>query len=139
MVSRLALGTMTWGRETGEDDAATQLRAYVDAGGTLLLRLPDRYPEEDGPEVLAASGPSHEDLREPAKAAIAGLGLDDALAEAGRDLAHLNGGQQGTVVIHAIDTNGQHRVAAHKPDGPLHYWLWTPEMAKPERRDVAVL
>jgi aryl-alcohol dehydrogenase-like predicted oxidoreductase len=36
MVSRLALGTMTWGRDTDGDDAAAQLRTFVDAGGTLV-------------------------------------------------------------------------------------------------------
>jgi aryl-alcohol dehydrogenase-like predicted oxidoreductase len=36
VVSRLALGTMTWGRDTDEDDAATQLVAFRDAGGTLV-------------------------------------------------------------------------------------------------------
>jgi aryl-alcohol dehydrogenase-like predicted oxidoreductase len=36
VVSRLALGTMTWGRDTDEDEAALQLTAFVDAGGTLV-------------------------------------------------------------------------------------------------------
>ncbi|MGN6599714.1 MAG: aldo/keto reductase [Actinomycetes bacterium] len=35
-VSRLALGTMTWGRDTDEHESADQLRAFLDAGGTLL-------------------------------------------------------------------------------------------------------
>jgi len=35
-VSRLALGTMTWGRDTDEDDASSQLKAFVEAGGTLI-------------------------------------------------------------------------------------------------------
>jgi aryl-alcohol dehydrogenase-like predicted oxidoreductase len=35
-VSRLGLGTMTWGRDTEEDDAAAQLKDFVDAGGTLV-------------------------------------------------------------------------------------------------------
>jgi aryl-alcohol dehydrogenase-like predicted oxidoreductase len=35
-VSRLALGTMTWGRDTDEDDASTQTKAFVEAGGTLI-------------------------------------------------------------------------------------------------------
>ncbi len=35
-VSALGLGTMTWGRDTDEHEAAEQLRAFVDAGGTLL-------------------------------------------------------------------------------------------------------
>ncbi|MGI8578254.1 MAG: aldo/keto reductase [Nocardioidaceae bacterium] len=35
-VSRLALGTMTWGTDTAAYEAQAQLRAFVDAGGTLL-------------------------------------------------------------------------------------------------------
>jgi aryl-alcohol dehydrogenase-like predicted oxidoreductase len=35
-VSRLGLGTMTWGRDTGEDDAGEQLRDFLDAGGDLV-------------------------------------------------------------------------------------------------------
>ncbi|MER5636057.1 aldo/keto reductase [Kitasatospora sp. NPDC002227] len=35
-VSRLGLGTMTWGRDTDEHEAAEQLKAFVDAGGTLV-------------------------------------------------------------------------------------------------------
>jgi aryl-alcohol dehydrogenase-like predicted oxidoreductase len=35
-VSRLGLGTMTWGRDTDADDAAAQLKSYLDAGGNLL-------------------------------------------------------------------------------------------------------
>jgi len=35
-VSRIALGTMTWGRDTDEHEAADQLRAFVEAGGTLV-------------------------------------------------------------------------------------------------------
>ncbi len=35
-VSRLALGTMTWGRDTDEHEAAEQLRFYLDAGGNFI-------------------------------------------------------------------------------------------------------
>ena len=35
-VSRLGLGTMTWGRETDQDEAANQLRDFLNAGGTLV-------------------------------------------------------------------------------------------------------
>jgi aryl-alcohol dehydrogenase-like predicted oxidoreductase len=35
-VSRLGLGTMTWGRDTDEHEAREQLVAFVDAGGTLV-------------------------------------------------------------------------------------------------------
>jgi aryl-alcohol dehydrogenase-like predicted oxidoreductase len=35
-VSRLALGTMTWGRDTDEHEARDQLIAFAEAGGTLV-------------------------------------------------------------------------------------------------------
>ncbi|MEE2037311.1 aldo/keto reductase [Nocardiopsis sp. CT-R113] len=35
-VSRTALGTMTWGQDTSEEEAGQQLTAFVDAGGTLV-------------------------------------------------------------------------------------------------------
>jgi aryl-alcohol dehydrogenase-like predicted oxidoreductase len=35
-VSRMGLGTLTWGRDTDEHEAADQLKAFVEAGGTLL-------------------------------------------------------------------------------------------------------
>jgi len=35
-VSRLGLGTMTWGRDTDADAAAAELEAFVEAGGTLI-------------------------------------------------------------------------------------------------------
>ncbi len=35
-VSRLALGTMTWGRDTDEHEARDQMIAFVEAGGTLV-------------------------------------------------------------------------------------------------------
>jgi aryl-alcohol dehydrogenase-like predicted oxidoreductase len=35
-VSRLGLGTLTWGRDTDAHEAADQLRAFLDAGGSLV-------------------------------------------------------------------------------------------------------
>ena len=35
-VSRLGLGTLTWGRDTGERDAADQLKSFWEAGGSLV-------------------------------------------------------------------------------------------------------
>ncbi|MCX6427927.1 MAG: aldo/keto reductase [Actinobacteria bacterium] len=35
-LTRLGLGTMTWGRDTDEHEAADQCRAYLDAGGNFL-------------------------------------------------------------------------------------------------------
>jgi len=35
-ISRLGLGTMTWGRDTDEHEAAEQLRLFLDAGGNFI-------------------------------------------------------------------------------------------------------
>jgi len=35
-VSRLGLGTLTWGRDTDEHEARDQLKAFAEAGGTLI-------------------------------------------------------------------------------------------------------
>src|ERR1044072_8214814 len=52
-VSRLALGTMTWGRDTEPDDAAAQLKLFLDAGGTLLDTA-DVYGDGDAESVIGA-------------------------------------------------------------------------------------
>ena len=49
-VSRLALGTMTWGRDTDADDAAAQLKTFRDAGGTLIDTA-DVYGDGDAESV----------------------------------------------------------------------------------------
>ncbi len=51
VVSRLGLGTMTWGRDTREDDAAAQLTAFRDAGGTLVDTA-DVYAGGESEQVL---------------------------------------------------------------------------------------
>jgi aryl-alcohol dehydrogenase-like predicted oxidoreductase len=51
VVSRLALGTMTWGRDTDEDDAAAQLVAFTGAGGTLVDTA-DTYVGGESERVL---------------------------------------------------------------------------------------
>ncbi|MEV0595167.1 aldo/keto reductase [Nonomuraea cavernae] len=50
-VSRLGLGTMTWGRDTDADEASAQLRAFMDAGGTLVDTA-DVYTGGDAERVL---------------------------------------------------------------------------------------
>ncbi|NLU66196.1 aldo/keto reductase [Streptomyces sp. HNM0574] len=48
-VSRLGLGTLTWARDTGEREAADQLKHFLDAGGTLV----------DTADVYADGGAEH--------------------------------------------------------------------------------
>jgi aryl-alcohol dehydrogenase-like predicted oxidoreductase len=51
IVSRLALGTMTWGMETEEDDAAAQLLHFHEAGGTLVDTA-DMYGHGKSEQIL---------------------------------------------------------------------------------------
>ncbi|MFC4909426.1 aldo/keto reductase [Actinomadura gamaensis] len=51
VVSRLGLGTMTWGQDTEPDDAAAQLTAFADAGGSLVDTA-DVYSDGDAERIL---------------------------------------------------------------------------------------
>jgi len=51
LVSRLALGTMTWGRDTDRHEARDQLLAFVEAGGTLVDTA-DVYADGQSEEII---------------------------------------------------------------------------------------
>ncbi|HKD98936.1 MAG TPA: aldo/keto reductase [Micromonosporaceae bacterium] len=53
LVSRFALGTMTWGRDTDADDAAAQLKTYVEVGGNLIDTA-DVYADGVAEEIVGA-------------------------------------------------------------------------------------
>jgi len=55
-VSRLGLGTMSWGRDTDADAAASQLEAFVGAGGTLIDTA-NIYAEGDAESILGTLVP----------------------------------------------------------------------------------
>src|SRR2546423_11357248 len=72
LVSRLALGTMTWGRDTAPDDAAAQLKTYVAAGGNLLDTA-DVYGDGEAETViggLLGSAVSRDELLIATKAGL---------------------------------------------------------------------
>jgi aryl-alcohol dehydrogenase-like predicted oxidoreductase len=50
-VSHLALGAMGWGRDCDEDDAALQLKTYLDAGGTMIDTA-DVYVEGESERIV---------------------------------------------------------------------------------------
>ena len=50
-VSRLGLGTMTWGRDTDTHEAADQCRAYIEAGGNFIDTSPI-YGDGDSERVI---------------------------------------------------------------------------------------
>lgn len=51
LVSRLCLGTMTWGRDTDQHEARDQLAAFVEAGGNLVDTA-DVYTDGESERVL---------------------------------------------------------------------------------------
>jgi aryl-alcohol dehydrogenase-like predicted oxidoreductase len=50
-VSSIGLGTATWGRDTDEHEAADQLKAFVEAGGSLIDTA-DTYASGDSERVI---------------------------------------------------------------------------------------
>lgn len=50
-LSRLGLGTMTWGRDTDEHEAAEQCRAFIDAGGNFIDSA-NTYGDGDSERVI---------------------------------------------------------------------------------------
>lgn len=50
-ISRLGLGTMTWGRDTDPHEAADQARAYIEAGGNFLDSA-NHYGDGDSERVI---------------------------------------------------------------------------------------
>jgi len=50
-ISRLGLGTMTWGRDTDTHEAADQARAYIEAGGNFLDSA-NHYGNGDSERVI---------------------------------------------------------------------------------------
>ncbi|WP_460706619.1 aldo/keto reductase [Luteococcus sediminum] len=60
VVSRLGLGTMTWGGDTSAADARAMLRTFVDAGGTLVDTAP-AYGHGVAEKILGKL--THTDLR----------------------------------------------------------------------------
>ncbi|MTE16944.1 aldo/keto reductase [Nocardia aurantiaca] len=81
-VSRLGLATHTWGRETDAEDAAAQLMAFVEAGGTLVDTSP-AYGDGTAQHILGdlLSEIGREDLVLSGSAGYAPI-LSDAAADA---------------------------------------------------------
>lgn len=71
-VSRLGLGTMTWGRDTDEHEAAEQLSLFLEAGGTLLDTAAG-YGDGESERVIGALLATKVDREEVVLATKAGV------------------------------------------------------------------
>jgi aryl-alcohol dehydrogenase-like predicted oxidoreductase len=77
-LSRLGLGTMTWGRDTDEIEAADQCRAFLDAGGNFIDTAPT-YGDGDSERVIGGLIGTLFSRDEVVLATKAGIGIADVV------------------------------------------------------------
>jgi len=75
-LSRLGLGTMTWGRDTDEIEAADQCRAFLDAGGNFI-DTSSTYGDGDSERVIGGLIGTLFNRDEVVLATKAGIGIKD--------------------------------------------------------------
>ena len=112
-LSRLGLGTMTWGRDTDEIEAADQCRAFLDAGGNFIDTA-STYGDGDSERVIGGLIGTLFNRDEVVIATKAGIGFSDGvrkidasrqslIAELDRSLARLGSDFVDIWQIHAWD------------------------------------
>ena len=77
-LSRLGLGTMTWGRDTDEIEAADQCRAFLDAGGNFIDTA-STYGDGDSERVIGGLIGTLFNRDEVVIATKAGIGFADGV------------------------------------------------------------
>ena len=114
-VSRLGLGTMTWGRDTDEQEAADQLRLFLDSGGNFLDTAA-LYGDGDSERVLGGLIEAMANRDEIVLATKAGISLRNGervvdnsrknlLLELDKSLARLNTDYVDIWQIHSWDSH----------------------------------
>jgi len=112
-LSRLGLGTMTWGRDTDEIEAADQCRAFLDAGGNFIDTA-STYGDGDSERVIGGLVGTLFNRDEVIIATKAGIGFSDGvrridasrhalIAELDRSLSRLGSDFVDIWQIHAWD------------------------------------
>lgn len=112
-LSRLGLGTMTWGRDTDEIEAADQCRAYLDAGGNFIDTA-STYGDGDSERVIGGLIGTLFSREDVIIATKAGIGFTDGvrridasrhalIAELDRSLTRLGSEYVDIWQIHAWD------------------------------------
>jgi aryl-alcohol dehydrogenase-like predicted oxidoreductase len=125
-VSNLALGTMTFGAETGELDAHRQLDQFVSGGGTLVDTA-DVYGSGASEEIIGrwlASRPA--DVTERVVLATKGrFPMDDSPNGVGLSAVHLTRALDGSLRRLGVDAVDLYQLHAFDPWTPLEETLRT--------------
>ena len=114
-LSRLGLGTMTWGRDTDTHEAADQCRAYIEAGGNFFDTSPT-YGDGDSERVIGGLIGTLFKREEVAIATKAGVSFPDGsrtvnnsrqslIADLDRSLSRLETDYVDIWQIHLWDSN----------------------------------
>lgn len=123
-VSTLALGTMTFGDETSEDDSHRQLDRYVEAGGTLVDTA-DVYSTGLSEEIIGrwlASRPP--EMREHVVLATKGrFAMGKGPNEVGLSRRHLTTALEDSLRRLGVDCIDLYQVHAYDPVTPLEETL----------------
>ena len=111
-VSRIGLGTMTWGQDTDADEAASQLVAFTDLGGTLVDTA-DVYNDGEAERIL---GSLLDDLVSRQDVVLA------TKAVARRDEGPFGGGASRGALLTALDGSLRRLGVDHVDLWQLHAW-----------------
>ena len=87
-LSRLGLGTMTWGRDTDTHEAAEQMRAFVEAGGNFIDTA-STYADGDAERVIGGLIGTIADRDDLIIATKAGVSFPDGMRTVNNSRHHL--------------------------------------------------
>jgi aryl-alcohol dehydrogenase-like predicted oxidoreductase len=125
-VSRLCLGTMTFGTETDEDGAHAQLDRFIEAGGTLVDTA-DVYSHGVSEEIIGRWFASRAaDVTEPVVLATKGrMPMDDTPNGSGLSARHLTRALDASLRRLGLESVDLYQVHAYDPLTPLEETLRT--------------
>jgi aryl-alcohol dehydrogenase-like predicted oxidoreductase len=125
-VSRLCLGTMTFGTETDEDGAHAQLDRFIEAGGTLVDTA-DVYSHGVSEEIIGRWFARRAvDVTEPVVLATKGrMPMDDTPNGSGLSARHLTRALDASLRRLGLESVDLYQVHAYDPLTPLEETLRT--------------
>ena len=125
-MSRLCLGTMTFGTETDEDGAHAQLDRFIEAGGTLVDTA-DVYSHGVAEEIIGRWFASRAaDVTEPVVLATKGrMPMDDTPNGSGLSARHLTRALDASLRRLGLESVDLYQVHAYDPLTPLEETLRT--------------